>query len=110
LPKYIFSFNKTTHMTIQHQQQENRGLFFVPGPDGMLAEMTYLRHDPRTLIIDHTYVDKELRGQNIGFQLVQAAVAYARQHQLKIVPVCVFARAVFDKKPEFADVLQEEQI
>jgi uncharacterized protein len=97
-------------MMVQHQQKENRGQFFVPDGDDIVAEMTYIRHDPKTMIIDHTQVDTELRGQNIGYQLVCAAVEYARDHQMKIVPVCVFARAVFEKKPEFGDVLREEQI
>ncbi|TCJ13751.1 N-acetyltransferase [Flaviaesturariibacter flavus] len=97
-------------MLIQHQQKENHGQFFIPEGEEVLAEMTYIRHDPKTMIINHTEVDEALRGQNFGYQLVQAAVEYARTHQLKIVPVCVFARAVFDKKPEYRDVLCEEQI
>ena len=50
-------------------------------------------------------VDDELRGKNVGFQLVSAAVSYARQHNLKILPICPFAKSVFEKKPEYGDVL-----
>jgi predicted GNAT family acetyltransferase len=97
-------------MIIKHEQKENKGQFFIPDGEEIVAEMTYIRHDPQTIIINHTEVTEELQGQNIGYQLVQAAVEYARNHQLKIVPVCIFARAVFDKKPEFGDVLCEEEI
>ncbi|RYY89958.1 MAG: N-acetyltransferase [Chitinophagaceae bacterium] len=95
-------------MTIQHEQQEQRGHFFIPDGDELAAEMTYIRHDPKTIIIDHTEVSAELQGQNIGYQLVQAAVEYAREHGLKILPVCSFAAAIFRKKPELRDVLKEE--
>ncbi|GAB4091581.1 GNAT family N-acetyltransferase [Flaviaesturariibacter terrae] len=97
-------------MTIQHQQNEQHGNFFILADGELIADMTYIRHDPHSIIINHTQVDEEMQGQDIGFRLVQAAVDYARQHQLKIVPVCVFAAAVFEKKPEFRDVLQEESI
>ena len=97
-------------MIVQHKQSEQHGLFFIPDGEDILAEMTYIRHDTRTIIINHTEVDEELRGQNLGFLLVEAAVEYARQHGLKIVPVCLFASAVFHKKPELRDVLQEEQL
>ena len=95
-------------MTIQHEQQEGRGTFFIPGDNGNVAEMTYMQRDQKTIIIDHTYVSEELRGKNIGYQLVHQAVEFARTDGLKIMPVCVFARAVFEKKPEFNDVLKKE--
>ena len=58
------------------------------------------------MMIEHTEVSEALKGQNIGYQLVQAAVDYARQHQIKITPMCTFAHSVFKKKPDFGDVLE----
>ena len=57
------------------------------------------------VIIDHTDVDDRLRGQGAGRQLVKAAVEWARRENVKLMPLCPFARSVFDKTPEFADVL-----
>jgi len=57
------------------------------------------------MVIKHTEVREELRGKNAGYRLVHAAVAYARTNNIKIVPLCPFARSVFKKKLEFADVL-----
>ena len=95
-------------MQVQHKQTENRGMFFIqPEGEEILAELIYAKHDPETIIVEHTHVDDELRGQNIGFQLVSTAVEYARAHHMKIVPMCSFTKAVMDKKPEFRDVLQD---
>jgi uncharacterized protein len=92
-------------MLIQHKKVGTKGLFFVQQDGNILAEMTYTMPSPEKMIIDHTEVSDELRGQNVGYQLVHTAVEYARTHHLKIIPLCPFANAIFKKKPEYADVL-----
>jgi hypothetical protein len=37
--------------------------------------------------------------------MVAQAVTYARENNIKIIPLCPFAKKVFDKTPEFRDVL-----
>lgn len=92
-------------MLIQHKQSGSKGLFFVETDGNILAEMVYTMPSPEKMIIEHTEVNDELRGKNVGYQLVQTAVDYARIHHIKIIPLCPFANSVFKKKPEFADVL-----
>lgn len=91
-------------MLIQHQQQGSKGSFFVQEGDKRLAEMTYSMIGNETMIIEHTEVDDVLRGKNVGYQLVHTAVEYARANNMKIIPLCPFAKSVFVKKEEFADV------
>jgi hypothetical protein len=57
------------------------------------------------VIIDHTDVDDRLRGTGTGRKLVAAAVDWAREEDVRLMPLCPFARSVFDKTPDFADVL-----
>jgi len=92
-------------MLIQHKQSGSKGHFFVQSNGKILAEMVYTMPSPEKMIIEHTEVDDELRGQNVGLQLVMTAVEYARTHHLKIIPLCPFTNSVFKKKPEIADVL-----
>jgi uncharacterized protein len=92
-------------MLIQHKQTGTKGSFFVAKEETVLAEMTYTMPSADKMIIEHTEVSDELRGKNVGYQLVDAAVEYARDKQIKIIPLCPFANAVFKKKPELADVL-----
>ncbi len=92
-------------MLIQHKQIGSKGLFFIGEEGAILAEMVYTMPSAEKMIIEHTEVNDELRGQNVGYQLVKSAVEYARNHHIKIIPLCPFANAVFKKKPEFADVL-----
>lgn len=97
-------------MLIQHKQAGNKGIFFIGQDEEILAQLVYLDHDAETMIIEHTEVDEELKGQNVGFQLVNAAIEHARAHRQKVVPMCPFAKAVIDKKPELQDVLQRGKI
>lgn len=94
-------------MLIQHQQQGHKGSFYVEENSNRLAEMTYNMPGNELMIIEHTEVSDELRGKNVGYQLVHTAVEYARTNHLKILPLCPFAKSVFDKKhEEFGDVLK----
>lgn len=95
-------------MVVQHKQQGDNGMFYIKVDGEVLARMTYIQPDAKTLVIEHTEVDDEIRHENAGYQMVQNAVQYARNHHLKIVPMCPFVKAVFDKKPDYKDVLQEE--
>jgi uncharacterized protein len=91
-------------MEVQHKKRENKGMFYVQENGEILARMTYLQIDREKLIVEHTEVDDEIRHENVGYQMLQTAVQYARKHHLKIVPMCPFVKAVFDKKPEYNDV------
>ncbi|HEX8314259.1 MAG TPA: GNAT family N-acetyltransferase [Flavisolibacter sp.] len=92
-------------MQIQHKDGKTRGMFFIEDEGEVIAELVYGNGGENTIIIEHTEVDDRLRGQNIGYELVHRTVEYARSHGLKVSPVCPFAKAVFDKKPDFGDVL-----
>lgn len=94
-------------MLIQQKQDGSKGSFYVEEAGAILAEMTYSMTGTELMIIDHTEVSDELKGKNVGYQLVHTAVEYARANQIKILPLCPFAKSVFDKKgAEFADVLR----
>jgi uncharacterized protein len=91
-------------MLIQHKLLQGKGMFYV-GQDGAIAaEMVYTMTGNK-MIIEHTEVDDSLSGKGVGKQLVQTAVEYARTHNLKIVPLCPFAKSVLDKEEEWQDVL-----
>ena len=94
-------------MDILQKQHGSKGSFYVQPVDEILAEMTYSMTGDSLMIINHTDVSGELRGKNVGYQLVKKAADYARVHHIKIIPLCPFAKSVFDKKAdEFKDVLK----
>ncbi|HQQ97166.1 MAG TPA: GNAT family N-acetyltransferase [Cyclobacteriaceae bacterium] len=94
-------------MIIQREEHGSKGAFFIQEQAERQAVMTYTMAGPQRMIIDHTEVFDALRGKSAGKQLVTTAVEYARANQLKIIPLCPFAKSVFDKTPAFQDVLNQ---
>ena len=92
-------------MIVQQRDNEHKGEFFVEQEGGRLAEMTSSWAGTDKFIIDHTDVSDTLRGQGVGRYLLDAAVQFARDRQVKIIPLCPFAKSVFQKDANIQDVL-----
>lgn len=91
-------------MLVGHEAQGHRGAFTIESEGKRLAELTYTVAGSR-VILDHTTVEDELRGTGAGRELVRAAVEWARANHRRLMPLCPYARSVFDKTPEYRDVL-----
>lgn len=91
-------------MKIEHEHSGHRGAFVWMEDGERLAVMTYTVAGSR-VIIDHTDVDDRLRGKGAGRHLVKSAVEWARADKVQLMPLCPFAKSVFDKTPEYLDVL-----
>jgi len=90
---------------LNHDTDGQKGAFYWMDGGKRLGESTYTMAGREKLIIDHTEVDDSLRGTGKGAQLIEAIVAHARENNLKILPLCPFARVMFQKKGnEWADV------
>lgn len=80
------------------------GRHFIDDSTGTIAEMTYTTAGEKAIIIDSTYVRDDHRGQGLGKRLLDSVVAQARAEGKKIVPLCPFAKAQFDKHQEYQSV------
>ena len=89
---------------IRHEPAGHKGAFVWRRDGEKLAELTYSVAGSR-VILDHTDVDDRLRGQGAGKQLVTSAVEWARKENKQLMPLCPFAKSVFDKTPDYRDVL-----
>lgn len=92
-------------MEIKQQDNGIKGRFYVVLDGKQEAEMTYTYAGSHKLIIDHTEVGEKLKGQGVGYKLVEAAVMFMREKDIKAIPLCPFAKAVFEKKTEYSDRL-----
>ncbi len=92
-------------LPISHDEPDHRGAFFMEADGKRVAEMTYSRVNDSLVIIDHTEVSPTLAGQGVGRQLLNAAVAWAREHGTRFLVTCPFAKAQFDRDPTIRDVL-----
>ena len=92
-------------MEVLQEDNGKKGEFYVEVNGSRDALMTYTWAGEDKIIIDHTEVGDSLRGQGVGYKLVEASVNFMRTKGIKAIPLCPFAKSVFDKKAEYNDVL-----
>lgn len=92
-------------MEVLQEDNGKKGEFYVEVNGSRDALMTYTWAGEDKIIIDHTEVGDSLRGQGVGYKLVEASVNFMRTKGIKAIPLCPFAKVVFDKKAEYNDVL-----
>jgi predicted GNAT family acetyltransferase len=92
-------------MNSVHTDDGSKGRFFIALNGSVAAAMTYTYVGKERIIIDHTEVSDALRGQQAGKHLLMQVVGFARKNHLKVLPLCPFAKSMFDKLPDIRDVL-----
>ncbi len=92
-------------MEIKHTHDKKGGRFYISEPDESVTELVYKLADLQKMIIEHTEVSEQHEGKGIGRKLVDAAITYARQEQMKVLPMCPFAKAIMEKNTAYHDVL-----
>lgn len=89
---------------IEREDNGKKGRFVISENGELAGEMTYTWAGISKFIIDHTEVKEKFGGNGFGKKLVMEAVGLARANHVKILPLCPFAKAVFDKIEEIQDV------
>ena len=92
-------------MVIEQINETKKAYFRAVVNETEAGKMTYTWAGTDKFIIDHSEVNPDFAGQSIGKKMVMEAVQYARENNLKIIPLCPFAKSVFDKTKEIQDLL-----
>lgn len=90
---------------IKQFKNGNKGSFAALDGDKDAGRIFYTFVGETRMILDHTEVDDAYRGQKIGNKILMAVVEFARENNIKIIPLCPFAKSVFDKTQSIRDVL-----
>ncbi len=93
------------NLSIRHETGPDSGRYVIDLAGGLVAEMTYQRTGDNTILIDHTRVPAQYRGQNIAEKLMLHAIDEARKNGGKITPVCSYVVTQFKRHPEWNDLL-----
>lgn len=78
--------------------------YFELERDGLVATLQYTIAG-QVLGLVHTEIPGALRGTGVGSTLVQTALDWAREHQMKIDVVCPFVAAYLQTHPEYSDLI-----
>ncbi|CZQ81128.1 GNAT family N-acetyltransferase [Trichococcus ilyis] len=75
--------------------------------ENLICEILYSIEDSGIISIDSTFVNDDYRGQGIAAQLVDRVVEMARAENKKIIPICPFAKGIFERNSAlYADVIK----
>jgi predicted GNAT family acetyltransferase len=72
--------------------------------DGHTGFVKYARTGDRIELI-HTEVPPELGGRGLGGVLAKAALDYAQQNGLKVIPTCPFVKKYLERHTEYAPLV-----
>lgn len=93
-------------ITITKQEGPRHGRYVaqVAGIDAE-AELTYTHRGPGLISADHTGAPDSLRGTGAAAALADYLIADARAQGFRIIPLCPYVRARYEKHPEWQDVM-----
>jgi uncharacterized protein len=93
--------------TVSIEREELNGVHeFVLRIDGeRCGFLEFTRPEVGVMRIEYVEVAPDCRRTGLGKQLVEKAVAFAKDSSLKVVPICSYARAVIQRDPALATSL-----
>lgn len=93
-------------MNITIKECGNKGFATASDKNSQAGIMTYSIPHADYIIIDYTEVEEPFKGKGVGKELLYKIVDMARDKGIHILPLCSFAKAMFDKTDEIKDVLK----
>ncbi len=90
---------------ITHHDTETKGEFVLLRDGLQAGKMTYSKMGKSKIIIDHTEVEEPFKNTGAGRELVEYGVEWARKNNVKVLPLCPFAKNLIDRDPDLQDVL-----
>ncbi len=87
------------------QVLDNRELQRFELPVGDQVVFADYRRQPGRLVITHVEAPLNLRGKGVAGQLMQGMLDQVRAAQLKVLPLCPYARAWMQRRPDYRDLM-----
>lgn len=81
---------------------ENQKFYVIV--ENMESHLEYVKVN-NVLNLNHTYVPNALRGKGIAGKIVKAALTYAEENNLKIIPSCSYVAAYIRRYKEYEDLV-----
>ncbi len=93
---------KSEDITVYNNAERRRFEIVI---DGHVAFAEYMIIANERIIFTHTEVAPALEGKGLASLLARHAFAYARAHNLRIMPLCPYMAGYMKRHPEYHDLL-----
>jgi uncharacterized protein len=94
----------SSDVAVRQNRDDDR---FEVDTDGGPAFVEYII-DGDEITFTHTEVPKEAEGKGIASALVAAALAYARESKLRVIPKCAYVTSRLKRHREYDDILHPD--
>lgn len=84
-----------------HNPEKKR---FEWNQDGLTSMVEYVMGN-NLMVFSHTEVPPALEGQGIAAKMAKFALDYARDQQLRILPLCPYIKAYIERHPEYKPLI-----
>ena len=93
---------------------ESNRIYKADDTNKVIAEVTFpkisdIGVSDATVNLNHTFVDKSLRGQGIAGKLMEALATRLRKENKKAILTCPYAIDWFEKHTEYSDILANRE-
>ena len=92
-------------MEVKHEDLEVKKRFYLLVNEKEIGEMTYKFINDNVIDINHTYINQNYRGKDLGLKLVKAAADYMRKNNIKAIPSCPYVEKVFKENSQYTDLI-----
>lgn len=90
-------------LPVVHNQEKNR---FEVSDDGLVARAEYMTTKDGRIVFTHTEVPPAWEGMGVGSRLAKTGLGYAREQDLKVMPLCpFFASYIRRHREDYQDLL-----
>jgi predicted GNAT family acetyltransferase len=90
-------------MEIIHDKEYNKFYLIM---DGMESNVKYSMRDEKTIEYWRVYVPSEQRGKGQAAALAEAALNYAMQNNLSVIPSCSYMESYISRNDKFKDLVK----
>jgi len=92
-----------SQLNVINNTERNR---FEVTVNGRTAVSEYMLAGNTRIVFSHNEVPDALEGNGIGSRLARTALEYARDNELKVIPLCPYIASYIRRHPEYRPLLQ----
>ena len=86
---------------VVHEKENERFVIYSEGNE-VYVEYSMIGND---INLYHTYTHPALRGKGLAAHVVRAALEFAKENNLKVVPTCSYVQAFIAKNDEYKELV-----
>jgi len=86
-----------------HEKENERFVIYTEGNE-VYVEYTMTEKE---INLYHTYTHPALRGKGLAAQVVRAALEFAKENNLKVIPTCSYVQSFIAKNDEYKKLVAD---